>query len=670
MAHPGPESPKLFARDIVAYSDSELAQYLKDHRRHVTVQDPENLPEEFIQRLRDHARHASDEGPSRPVDLDQVAARLLQMPTHREDPIIDENDRDDDSHGSDRASTPVIDLEQERQWGIREETWSYNALLSAGGRPSYPLSVLEDIVENPGEYRDILSFWQTLESSGPDDFRVFSRQLYRWKDFQRLQKFARGGTLYDNWRGHWEESRKRPNFTDYPRKPTPPDVHEKNWEYWFGRLKEWHKDDEVIMVALYHLTWDSFVGQNAPGVNGRFALYAKAIKERLTKHGFTRTFQLDEDLARQDRLTTWVEYLAFEYYFYDMFALSKREQQFIRDEWQKLVDSKVLRPHDTEEFICSIEAGYQEINEEKRAKEAVDFAKSAVTLAQEATPNLQNQSGPGLHQLQAQLDAAEKEYASVKRRNHLINKEFVKKTKKLRIRREKAEQYAKLVRWILQQFPLIELELKDSNTTENCSSSRAHSDLHGGNRTDRASEKCPTGKRSDTGDNSTISDRKSRNASASQGKSALKRSRDMTEEEHPSKRTKHSNANRGDPYPRPYIPKDSSTTKNDSKATTTRKTSQPSGRHPTERRGQSPAFDDKKTSTVPSPPLRRSTRIAQREQLLQGAIDSSSDAAKPHLRSRKPRQPPAAQKSTKTPRAKNAMSKRQGTPKKNRKSRS
>ncbi|KAK2791411.1 hypothetical protein FQN52_004845 [Onygenales sp. PD_12] len=192
---------------------------------------------------------------------------------------------------------------------------------NAGGRASHPLSLLEDIVENPGDYRDILSFWQALESSGPDNFRVFSPQFYRWKDFQRLQEFAKGGTLYDNWRGNWEEGRNRPNFADYPRNPTPPDVHEKNWEPWFGRLKEWYKGNEVIMVAEYHLRWDKFVGQGIPGTGGRFVLYARAVKERLTKHGFTQTFQLDEDPTRQDKLTTWIEYLSFEYDFYAMFAL-------------------------------------------------------------------------------------------------------------------------------------------------------------------------------------------------------------------------------------------------------------------------------------------------------------------------------------------------------------
>ena len=48
---------KLLARNIVAFNDAELDQYLEESRkesgvRTVDVEDPENLPEGFIDRLR------------------------------------------------------------------------------------------------------------------------------------------------------------------------------------------------------------------------------------------------------------------------------------------------------------------------------------------------------------------------------------------------------------------------------------------------------------------------------------------------------------------------------------------------------------------------------------------------------------------------------------------
>lgn len=61
-----PHSPKCsapgvkrqyFARELVAYDDARLDQYLRDHTHDnigtfVEVEDPENLPHSFIERLR------------------------------------------------------------------------------------------------------------------------------------------------------------------------------------------------------------------------------------------------------------------------------------------------------------------------------------------------------------------------------------------------------------------------------------------------------------------------------------------------------------------------------------------------------------------------------------------------------------------------------------------
>ncbi|KAF2185518.1 hypothetical protein K469DRAFT_726674 [Zopfia rhizophila CBS 207.26] len=353
-------SLKLFTRDLAAYSDAELDQYLEESGRVVEVEDPENLPENFIQRLRDRTR------------------RISEKEAYRK--------------------------------GLHRQTEAYHALINNGGRPSHPLSLLKDIVKNLGEYREILSFWQ--DRGKPEDWKVFIIQLSRWEDFRRLQRFARGHRRFAGYRigGRGIDD-------------------EDDWQYLWRRKKEDYSDEQI----------ESFVGRQQPTTNeeGRFPMYVRAVKDRLTKHGFTRTFQLDEDPARQDRLTTWIEYLGYEYWWYDQYALSKRQQQRLDNAWKKLVDAKVLRPFETQEFICSIESGFLERSERERAEEAVESAKSAVML-------VEAQSG---------LDAAEKEYDSIKRRHSLIY-EFTERTKNNRI----------LLRWMLQQLPLIELELKQSDT--------------------------------------------------------------------------------------------------------------------------------------------------------------------------------------------------------------
>ena len=43
----------------------------------------------------------------------------------------------------------------------------------------------------------------------------------------------------------------------------------------------------------------------------RFAAYCRRLYKRLARHGFERSFQLHEGPGRQDKLTTWIEYLGF-----------------------------------------------------------------------------------------------------------------------------------------------------------------------------------------------------------------------------------------------------------------------------------------------------------------------------------------------------------------------
>jgi hypothetical protein len=82
------------------------------------------------------------------------------------------------------------------------------------------------------------------------------------------------------------------------------------------------------------------------------SIYIDSLKKRLTKHGFTQNFHLDQDLMRQDKLTTWIEYLNYEYRWHDEFIyLIERGQKRYDSAWKQLVDSKVLRPRETEQFI-------------------------------------------------------------------------------------------------------------------------------------------------------------------------------------------------------------------------------------------------------------------------------------------------------------------------------
>jgi hypothetical protein len=46
---------------------------------------------------------------------------------------------------------------------------------------------------------------------------------------------------------------------------------------------------------------------------GRFLKYVEGVKGGLAEAGFTWSFELDENPAQQSKLTTWIEYLDYEY---------------------------------------------------------------------------------------------------------------------------------------------------------------------------------------------------------------------------------------------------------------------------------------------------------------------------------------------------------------------
>lgn len=494
-------APKPSARDIAAYSDAELDRYLEENGRYVTIQRGEYIPDELIQRLRTRAHH------------DQVAARLLEVSTDKE-PL---------SRSSSPASTASYNSEAHYQYYLQRETEAYSALVADGGRPSHPLSLLEDIVNDPGEYREILSFWQSLKQHIIDlrdnEWKVFSIQLGRWESFRQLQQYARGLHVKE-----WEENRRR--------------AREHNFD-----------DEQLVFVFRQYRTWEDFVGRPTTRVEDRFPIYVKMLKDRLTKHGFTRTFELDEDPARQDKLTTWIEYLGYEYWWYDQYATTKRQQQWYANTWKKLVDSKVLRPFETEEFIggygSGLQLGIQAASEEEKAEKAVESAKSLVMLARKAiTGPGRSKYSPRERQLmlavaQSKLDMAIKEHESIKRRNDLITK-FRQQTGNYIIARRDAEHHSILLRWMLQQVPLIELELNPHNVAEKDSdwvNGRRRTLKHG--RAGELEEQHSKEQGRDDKENHSISERRTSTVSTPQVERHKRRSHDTVNDEPLSKRPRY-----------------------------------------------------------------------------------------------------------------------------------
>jgi len=230
------------------------------------------------------------------------------------------------------------------------------------------------------------------------------------------------------------------------------------WRVYGGQLLRWRQFRE----------WQ---GKRRKEFKGRISEYTGWAKRFLNRHSFTAPFEFefDEDPKRQDQLTTWIEYLTYEYNFYSQrYAWYKRRGKWYDAQWKKLVDSGVLRPQETYEFIMDVNSSFQHMRERTQAEGVVESAQSAVSSAQQAL-GLSQPSTSAQRRLaaaQSKLDLAMQSLESIKRRNGLVT-EFYRTTQNYRDAKRGAERHTILLQWVRDQVPLIEAELEQSKVPGN-----------------------------------------------------------------------------------------------------------------------------------------------------------------------------------------------------------
>ncbi|KAH7163389.1 hypothetical protein B0J13DRAFT_538469 [Dactylonectria estremocensis] len=108
---------------------------------------------------------------------------------------------------------------------------------------------------------------------------------------------------------------------------------------------------------------------------GGFVDYAKAVKNRLARHDFALAleFELAEDAKKQDTLTTWIEYLSSKYWWLDHHTDRPQILEPDHDKaWQKVVDDKLLRRHETKEYKRTFKYSMEREKQQCRAKEVTE----------------------------------------------------------------------------------------------------------------------------------------------------------------------------------------------------------------------------------------------------------------------------------------------------------
>ncbi|KAK4068353.1 hypothetical protein Purlil1_13802 [Purpureocillium lilacinum] len=253
------------------------------------------------------------------------------------------------------ATTPYRKSNNECK-DVDDETEAYNDLFNDGGRPLYAISLIGPVSRNLEEHRNILWLFWDYPRDSQASWLVFRRQLKRWQAFRKWQIDNRG--LEDDDGGF-------PAFVEMMKR-----LHAKDEST--GELAQLEADPSWLKTAWLEerrVRRSQRRWQRERGCNG-FSDYVGAVKRRLARHGFTPPFQLQENPKLQDKLTTWIEYLCFEYWWLDRHtdAIERLKPNHDR-RWQELVDKKIPKTLETEDSVRTTPSSMQRQREDDQAWE-------------------------------------------------------------------------------------------------------------------------------------------------------------------------------------------------------------------------------------------------------------------------------------------------------------
>ncbi|KAI0118688.1 hypothetical protein GGR51DRAFT_129437 [Nemania sp. FL0031] len=412
------------AQELLTANEDWLVQFLNDCRsegdgfdisRVVGVDGLSNSQrKEFSTKLSAAAAKAG------PLNTNELS-RSLGLLTDGQDDASDRPSSSRRSQSGCDTSTTVSPVPPENN--NRFETFCHDELVKAGGRPAASVEHIFCTPKDTEASRKIFAPWLDdiiLDSRDGDVPSLFSTQLEDWMAFQ--QKWQ-----WDN-RGRFAGEE---GFSAYLE--------------WERRL--WlHKGQDLVVSApsFEHTTREIWKQEERflerSGKDG-FAAYARAVEKRLVSHGFTQAFRLTEDPRRQDARSTWIEYLAYVYWWHDrhVAAMQNSEPQY-RRAWDELLRFAAI-PVSQPSPIPSTEE--ESLDEELRATKA------------------------DLEATKADLEATRQQVNTFVRRTRAYQQ------KETRVRRCELR-----AQWVLEQLPLIEAEreVAECDTSTNAGGKRKSRD--------------------------------------------------------------------------------------------------------------------------------------------------------------------------------------------------
>ncbi|KAM3517065.1 hypothetical protein NHJ13051_009325 [Beauveria bassiana] len=366
--------------DVARLDDRQLCDWMANHRQldgsvELQLDGWDKLPTEARSQLarRLTATHATIATPPRQdlgfeLDLDYLNRRVCQLSDSRDALLPTVLER--------ATREQTADTDSQTQAGEDDsaiaETDAYHRLVDDGGRPLYSIDSLGRVLQNPDEYQEMLRpFWSHPRSTHSAN-HVFQKQRDRWRDFRSWQLDNRGlSDPADAFDAHVREYRdmlkkygflqelaKLDSDPSYLKRPRGP------WAY-HEKRRHWQRRHQI-----------------EPGCSG-FDDYKTAFGARLSRHGHLLSdLQLKENPRQQDALTTWAEYLCFEYWWhdYDLARLRHLKPEYDRA-CARLHDRGILQPGQDGDLVETDAYRLRLCGELKSTSAALTAARSEVERA-------------------------------------------------------------------------------------------------------------------------------------------------------------------------------------------------------------------------------------------------------------------------------------------------
>ncbi|KAF2460168.1 hypothetical protein BDY21DRAFT_186456 [Lineolata rhizophorae] len=298
----------------------------------------------------------------------------------------------------------------------------YHELVEDGGRPWFSLDRLHTIAHDFEKNSALLRPWAwDPDKPGPDDWKVFARQVHSWRNFRKWQRDNRRGFDEDEELAIFYQEMKNDGFNDQ-------DQLTLLWDFSYRKERQSEMNERREAAAD-----QGFLG------------YVEAARQRLAKHGFTQPFQFQEDAELQDTWTTWMEYIEFNCFLLDKdIPRVKSSQPGYDEKCKALEEAGVLRENETVKSILTDDAESALFHE---------FIK-AFEMEHDVRFGIRRPASEDIGPLPSSLQEAEALLETAKKRRDVIH-EFRASSRPYRLEEAKMRHHQVLVRSLMELAPQI-----------------------------------------------------------------------------------------------------------------------------------------------------------------------------------------------------------------------